>query len=98
MGTRVNGNERQRLGARRLLACVAVTIVSFVGVWATPAAVWAAETEKEAEVQFDPFEGMDADGRIPKVEKANLVDRPERWRYLPESRMPKINKKSNATF
>ena len=91
MGTRVNRNESQRFGARRLLACAAVAIVSCAGGWATPAAVWAAETEEEAEGQFDPFEGMDADGRIPKVEKTNLVDRPERWRYLPESRIPPGN-------
>jgi len=41
-----------------------------------------------AEERYDRLEGMDADGRIPKVEKDAYVDHPERWRYLPESRIP----------
>lgn len=44
--------------------------------------------EREA---YDPLEGMDEDGRIPRVDKGALVDRPERWRYLPESRIPPGN-------
>ena len=36
-----------------------------------------------ADERYDPLAGMDADGRIPKVEKAAYVDHPERWRYLP---------------
>ncbi len=40
---------------------------------------------------YDPLEGMDPDGRIPKVDKAALVEHPERWRYLPESRIPPGN-------
>lgn len=54
------------------------------------------ETTTEAEVAeggtgYDPFEGMDKDGRIPAIDKAALVDHPERWRYLPESRIPPGN-------
>ena len=41
----------------------------------------------ELESVYDPFEGMDRDGRIPKVDKAAYVDRPERWRYVPEGRI-----------
>lgn len=44
-----------------------------------------------ADDDYDPLEGMDPDGRIPKVDKAALVERPERWRYLPESRIPPGN-------
>lgn len=40
---------------------------------------------------YDPLGGMDPDGRIPSVDKAALVDHPERWRYLPESRIPPGN-------
>ena len=45
----------------------------------------------QAEERYDRLEGMDADGRIPKVEKDAYVDHPERWRYLPESRIPPGN-------
>ena len=44
-----------------------------------------------ADDDYDPLEGMDPDGRIPKVDKAALVEHPERWRYLPESRIPPGN-------
>ncbi len=36
---------------------------------------------------YDPYRGMDEDGRIPKIDKAALVARPERWRYVPEGRL-----------
>ena len=41
----------------------------------------------EVESVYDPYRGMDEDGRIPEVDKANLVDHPERWRYIPEGRI-----------
>ena len=44
-----------------------------------------------ADPAYDPLEGMDADGRIPKVAKDAYVEHPERWRYLPESRIPPGN-------
>ena len=44
-----------------------------------------------ADDDYDPLEGMDPDGRIQKVDKAALVEHPERWRYLPESRIPPGN-------
>ncbi len=37
--------------------------------------------------QFDPFRGMDRDGRIPKVRLPADVAHPERWRYIPEGRI-----------
>jgi hypothetical protein len=36
---------------------------------------------------FDPWEGIERDGRIPKVEKPDDIDNPERWRYIPEGRL-----------
>lgn len=52
--------------------------------------VWslAAGTQATAAEGYDPLEGMDPDGRIPRVDTAAFVDHPERWRYLPESRIP----------
>jgi hypothetical protein len=41
----------------------------------------------EMESVYDPYRGMDADGRIPRIDKATYVDRPERWRYIPEGRI-----------
>jgi hypothetical protein len=41
----------------------------------------------EMEVVYDPYRGVDEDGRIPRIDKAALVARPERWRYVPEGRL-----------
>jgi len=41
----------------------------------------------ELESVYDPFQGMDKDGRIPKIDKAAYVERPDRWRYIPEGRI-----------
>ena len=35
----------------------------------------------------DPWEGVDNDGRIPKVAKPDNLSHPERWRYIPEGRL-----------
>ena len=41
----------------------------------------------EVEVVYDPYRGMDGNGRIPRIDKAALVEKPERWRYVPEGRL-----------
>jgi hypothetical protein len=41
----------------------------------------------EMEVVYDPYRGVDENGRIPRIDKAALVARPERWRYVPEGRL-----------
>ena len=41
----------------------------------------------EKEVDYDPYRGVDEDGRIPRIDKAALVAKPERWRYIPEGRL-----------
>lgn len=37
--------------------------------------------------QYDPFRGMDENGRIPKPEYPDDLQRPERWRYTPPARI-----------
>ena len=36
---------------------------------------------------YDPYEGMDKDGRIPAIEKPADLPNPDRWRYIPEGRI-----------
>ena len=42
---------------------------------------------RQPEVPFDPFRGMDRDGRIPKVPLPADLEHPDRWRYVPEGRI-----------
>jgi hypothetical protein len=37
--------------------------------------------------EFDPWQGIERDGRIPKVDKPADLSNPERWRYIPEGRL-----------
>jgi len=39
------------------------------------------------EKDFDPLEGIDADGRIPAIAKPDDLPNPEHWRYIPEGRI-----------
>jgi hypothetical protein len=41
----------------------------------------------EKEEGYDPYRGVDKNGRIPRIDKAALVAKPERWRYIPEGRL-----------
>jgi hypothetical protein len=36
---------------------------------------------------FDPFAGIDEDGRIPRVARPDEIEHPDRWRYIPEGRI-----------
>ena len=47
------------------------------------AAVAGADTAQD----FDPWEGIDRDGRISKVPIPSGIEHPERWRYIPEGRI-----------
>jgi len=40
---------------------------------------------------YDPYEGMDPNGRIERPELPDDVPNPERWRYTPEGRLPPGN-------
>ena len=42
---------------------------------------------QEPGVVFDPFRGMDQNGRIPKIDYPADIQHPERWRYIPEGRI-----------
>jgi hypothetical protein len=41
----------------------------------------------EADDAFDPYEGIDRNGRIPAIEKPADLPNPQRWRYIPEGRL-----------
>lgn len=38
-------------------------------------------------VAFDPWDGVDLNGRIPKADQPQDIFHPERWRYVPEGRI-----------
>ncbi len=70
--------------------CVCVFVMSAVFSISSPIAAEDAApqlSEPELESVYDPYEGMDRDGRIPTIEKSRYVERPERWRYIPEGRI-----------
>jgi outer membrane protein assembly factor BamA len=37
--------------------------------------------------EFDPWRGIEKNGRIPKIDKPDDLTNPERWRYIPEGRL-----------
>ena len=39
------------------------------------------------EEAYDPWEGIDRNGRIPKADFPNDIKHPDRWRYIPEGRI-----------
>ena len=45
------------------------------------------ETALEETENYDPLEGMDPDGRIPRPEMPSDLPNPHRWRYIPEGRI-----------
>ncbi|MBW2270457.1 MAG: BamA/TamA family outer membrane protein [Deltaproteobacteria bacterium] len=52
--------------------------------------LWLAGVASAADPQasdFDPWAGIDRDGRIPKPELPDDITHPERWRYIPEGRI-----------
>lgn len=44
-------------------------------------------TEKKDPIAYDPFAGMEPDGRIPKKGLPDDIKNPGRWRYIPEGRI-----------
>ncbi len=77
--------ERRPLGSIAILALAAIVSGAPMGAAAEDSTPQPAAPEVES--VYDPFRGMDADGRIPEVDKASFVDHPERWRYIPEGRI-----------
>jgi len=43
--------------------------------------------EKKAQITYNPFAGMEKDGRIPKKALPDDIKNPGRWRYVPEGRI-----------
>ena len=43
--------------------------------------------EAAAPSVYDPFDGIDENGRIPRVQLPEDIEHPERWRYIPEGRI-----------
>lgn len=48
-------------------------------------------TAQEPNAPYDPFAGMDPNGRIPKPQLPDGLPNRDRWRYTPEGRMPPGN-------
>jgi hypothetical protein len=77
----------------RVIAALLASILGgmlLLGLVAAPALGQEGEPDlsaPEMESVYDPYRGIDPDGRIPRIDKAALVDRPERWRYIPEGRI-----------
>jgi hypothetical protein len=62
------------------ISCAAIISVAIVGFGASASA--------DAKIQdHDPWQGIEKDGRIPKIEKPDDLEHPERWRYVPEGRL-----------
>ncbi|MCZ6465457.1 MAG: hypothetical protein O7A09_14075, partial [Proteobacteria bacterium] len=75
---------------RRGIAAVALALL--VAADAVAQAEEGDERVNEAvEDPFDPFEGMDANGRIPRPERPPGIEHPRRWRYIPEGRIKSGN-------
>jgi hypothetical protein len=75
---------------RRLLSCAFRVVLGLALCVAAPAT---AETDPPGttlpshESDFDPWEGIDRDGRIPRVELPDDLPNPDQWRYIPEGRI-----------
>jgi hypothetical protein len=87
-GIAVPGARRQGRRAAGGAAAAARRIARTVRLAAAIALVagWATEVAAQ-EKQFDPWQGIDRDGRIPKPEDLPELEHPERWRYIPEGRI-----------
>ncbi len=69
------------MAARILFLCTVLGVLSCRG----PGPQRSQKEQEEAE--HDSLEGIDLDGRIPKVALPADVPNPERWRYFPEGRI-----------
>jgi hypothetical protein len=47
----------------------------------------ASDLPPETPAEYDPFAGIDRDGRIPTVARPADMKHPDRWRYIPEGRI-----------
>jgi hypothetical protein len=82
--------KRGREGAANIAAVLAGFAIFVSGIFVGAPATHAEEAipnSETSEETYDAYQGMDSDGRIPKIDKAAHVDRPQRWRYIPEGRI-----------
>lgn len=89
-----NRTRLRRFGAiGQRVALVLIGVLGVVGLGLVAVAPAASQesgpdiVSPEVESVYDPYKGMDQDGRIPKIDKAAFVDDPDRWRYIPEGRI-----------
>lgn len=66
--------------------CVALESLAVTGAAGAEAAE-AGSNFAAAYEEFDPWDGMDRDGRIPAAEIPDDLPNPSRWRYIPEGRI-----------
>ncbi len=45
------------------------------------------QSENDEAAEYDPWEGMDRNGRIPRAARPPGLSNPGRWRYIPEGRL-----------
>jgi hypothetical protein len=62
------------------ISCPVFSFFAVVVICASPAA-------QSTDRKFDPWQGIEKDGRIPKVDTPDDLTNPERWRYIPEGRL-----------
>src|SRR6185295_12836474 len=75
---------RPRRGFSLALGLVAV-LLGFLA--ADPAVAQRVDRDRELRPLYDPYLGMDASGRIPKIPLPEDLPEPTRWRYIPEGRI-----------
>ncbi|MEE3328407.1 MAG: BamA/TamA family outer membrane protein [Myxococcota bacterium] len=84
-----------------LVLALSVGLFGVASFW--PCAAWAQPTELDPgagnedsggipdpeppEEEYDPWDGIDPNGRIPKADIPDDIKHPERWRYIPEGRI-----------
>jgi len=83
--------SRPALAAPTLAIVIASLVSLALGAYASDgdsAARGRAETTAKAGAPaYDPFEGVDPNGRIPRAVMPTDIAHPERWRYIPEGRI-----------
>ena len=87
----MSSSGRARVGLLRLLwSCSIVAAIDGAAIAATVDPTDAGgESESPAPPmeRFDPWNGMERNGRIPSAELPSDLENPDRWRYIPEARI-----------
>jgi hypothetical protein len=80
--------------SRRLWGVASLSAFAWAVLVLSGAPALAAEVEDggdagplDFEAIYDPYQGMDKNGRIPSIEKPADLPNPDRWRYIPEGRI-----------